>query len=70
MVFIHGGGFAMGSNDWPQYDQSRLVKLSIDVGLPFIGVTVKYVLTQLSSLRSAANHLFQLSSWRSRLPDI
>ncbi|KEF60618.1 uncharacterized protein A1O9_02179 [Exophiala aquamarina CBS 119918] len=42
LVFIHGGGFTVGSNAWPQYDQSRLVKLSIDLGMPFIGVSVNY----------------------------
>jgi carboxylesterase type B len=41
-VFIHGGGFATGSNAWPQYDQRRLVQLSRDLGTPVIGVGIKY----------------------------
>lgn len=41
MVFIHGGGFIMGSNHWPQYDPSRLVKLSIELGTPIIGINIK-----------------------------
>jgi carboxylesterase type B len=27
-VFIHGGGFGLGSATWPQYDFARIVKLS------------------------------------------
>lgn len=43
-VFIHGGNFQGGSSDYPQYDQTRIVKLSSDIGLPIIGVTFKYVI--------------------------
>lgn len=39
--FIHGGGFGIGSNAWPQYDQARIVKLSCDLGMPVIGIGVK-----------------------------
>jgi carboxylesterase type B len=41
MVFIHGGGFIMGANYWPQYDPSRLVKLSSGIGMPVIAVNIK-----------------------------
>jgi carboxylesterase type B len=41
MVFIHGGGFIMGANYWPQYDPSRLVKLSAKIGLPVMVVSIK-----------------------------
>lgn len=41
MVFVHGGGFVMGANCWPQYGMERLVKRSVEVGLPVIGVNVK-----------------------------
>lgn len=40
-VFIHGGGFATGSNAWPQYDLVRIVKLSQDIGKPVVGVQMK-----------------------------
>ncbi len=40
-VFVHGGGFGVGSNSWPQYDLARIVKLSADMGLPVIGVAIK-----------------------------
>lgn len=41
MVFIHGGGYLMGANFWPQYDMARLVKLSVETGSPVIGVNIK-----------------------------
>lgn len=40
-VFVHGGGFSIGSNTWPQYSQARMVKLAADMGLPVIGVGIK-----------------------------
>ena len=40
-VFIHGGGFSIGSNSWPQYSQARIVRLSADLNLPAIGVGIK-----------------------------
>lgn len=49
-VFIHGGGFSIGSSVWPQYDAARLVKLSVENGLPVVAVTIKYEL--LSSKRT------------------
>jgi carboxylesterase type B len=41
-VFIHGGGFSIGANSWPQYDPVRLVELSIEKGSPVIGINIKY----------------------------
>jgi carboxylesterase type B len=41
LVHILGGGFGGGSNLWPQYDQARLVRLSLDKGMPIIGVGIK-----------------------------
>lgn len=41
VVFIHGGGYAIGSNSWPQYSLARMVKLSAAMGLPIIGVGIK-----------------------------
>ena len=32
LTFLHGGGFMMGGNWWPQYDMAKLVKLSADLG--------------------------------------
>lgn len=41
MVFIHGGGFIMGANSWPQYDMELLVKKSVEMGMGIIGVNIK-----------------------------
>lgn len=40
-VFVHGGGFAIGSNAWPQMDMTRIVKISADMGMPIIGIGIK-----------------------------
>ena len=40
-VFIHGGGFRLGSNAWPQYDLARIVKLSTQREMPVIGINIK-----------------------------
>jgi len=40
-VFVHGGGFGVGSNAWPQNDLANIVKLSADMGLPVVGVGIK-----------------------------
>lgn len=40
-LFIHGGGLVIGANSWPQFDNSRFVKLSEEKGLPIITVFIK-----------------------------
>jgi len=40
-VFIHGGGFFIGGNSWPQYDLAKFVELSIELGEPIIGIGIK-----------------------------
>ncbi|KAF4456815.1 alpha beta-hydrolase [Fusarium albosuccineum] len=42
LVFIHGGGFILGGNWWPQYDLARFVALSIDLVRPVIAVNINY----------------------------
>ncbi|WDK14590.1 carboxylesterase [Colletotrichum graminicola] len=42
LVFIHGGGFATGSNWWPQYDMKRLVQLASERGKPMIAAAISY----------------------------
>jgi carboxylesterase type B len=41
LVFLHGGGFSIGGNSWPQYDMGRLVQLSAEVNQAIIGITIK-----------------------------
>ena len=41
MVFIHGGGFLMGANWWPQFNPARLVSLAADLGTAVIAVSFK-----------------------------
>ncbi|KAI4700875.1 hypothetical protein J4E81_003839 [Alternaria sp. BMP 2799] len=52
MVFIHGGGLIMGANSWPQWDPARLVKMSADIGMPMIVVSVNYRLGAPGNLTS------------------
>lgn len=52
LVFIHGGGFAIGGNWWPQYDFARLVELSVEAGKPFIGININYRVGALGFLTS------------------
>ena len=40
-VFIHGGGYNVGSAMFPQYDMARFVQLSIKERRPCIGVALK-----------------------------
>jgi carboxylesterase type B len=41
MAYMHGGGYIMGANWWPQKDPARLVSLSVETGLPVIVVNFK-----------------------------
>lgn len=41
-VWVHGGGFGIGSNSWPQYDLRRFVERSANIGKPVIGVSINY----------------------------
>lgn len=41
VIFVHGGGFSIGSNAWPQYNFRRLVELSIQEGSSVIGINIK-----------------------------
>ncbi|KAF2033312.1 alpha/beta-hydrolase [Setomelanomma holmii] len=52
MVWIHGGGFLMGANYWPQYDPSRLVRMAAKLGMPVIVVLMNYRLGALGNLTS------------------
>jgi hypothetical protein len=40
-VWIHGGGFFIGSSSWPQYDHAQFVALSQRKGSPVIGISIK-----------------------------
>ncbi|KAF2094412.1 alpha/beta-hydrolase [Rhizodiscina lignyota] len=42
VVFIHGGAFGIGANWYPHYDFKRLVRMSIEQGMPIIGITINY----------------------------
>ena len=52
MVFIHGGGYIMGGNHWPQYDPCRFAKLSAEMDMPVITVSINYRLGVLGHLTS------------------
>ena len=41
-VWVHGGGLSFGSNNWPQYNLSRFVERSCEIGKPVIGVAINY----------------------------
>lgn len=41
-VWVHGGGFGIGANSWPQYDLRRFVERSANIGKPVVGVSVNY----------------------------
>ncbi|EEU43385.1 uncharacterized protein NECHADRAFT_82612 [Fusarium vanettenii 77-13-4] len=42
LVFVHGGSFTFGSSSYSHYDQSRIVKLSIEMGKPIIAINFNY----------------------------
>ncbi|ORY15879.1 carboxylesteras-like protein [Clohesyomyces aquaticus] len=52
MVWIHGGGYMIGSNHWPQYDPSRLVIAAADQNLPVIVININYRLGAPGNLTS------------------
>ncbi|CVK98715.1 related to carboxylesterase [Fusarium mangiferae] len=41
-VFLHGGGYAIGANSWPQTDLVNFVKFSASQDSPIIGVSINY----------------------------
>ncbi|KAF2791831.1 alpha/beta-hydrolase [Melanomma pulvis-pyrius CBS 109.77] len=51
-VWVHGGGLAMGSNSWPQYDLRNFVSRSVETGKPVISVAVNYRVGVLGFLAS------------------
>jgi carboxylesterase type B len=40
-VFIHGGGYEIGASSWQQFNLARFVKLSVEMGLPVVAVSIK-----------------------------
>ncbi|KAJ5693116.1 hypothetical protein N7462_002539 [Penicillium macrosclerotiorum] len=42
LVFLHGGGFGVGSSSWPQNQLTTLVSHSRELGFPVIGVSINY----------------------------
>ncbi|KAJ9655440.1 hypothetical protein H2198_005696 [Neophaeococcomyces mojaviensis] len=52
IVFIHGGGFFIGCNGWPQYDLASLVRQAQKDGKPFVGVGINYRLGLLGFMAS------------------
>jgi len=42
----------MGANSWPQWDPARLVKMSADIGMPIVVVSVNYRLGAPGNLTS------------------
>ncbi|RJE26204.1 Carboxylesterase [Aspergillus sclerotialis] len=51
-VFIHGGGLIIGANSWPQFDYARFVKLSAEMNLPIVAVSINYRLGAFGFLTS------------------
>ncbi|KAH7379270.1 carboxylesterase-like protein [Phaeosphaeria sp. MPI-PUGE-AT-0046c] len=51
-VFVHGGGFAVGSSWYPHYNPAPIVRLSAELGKPMIGITINYRLGVLGFMTS------------------
>lgn len=41
LVFVHGGGFTVGSNSYPQCDMGSIAALALKLQLPTIAVGIK-----------------------------
>ncbi|KAI4688211.1 uncharacterized protein J4E84_005141 [Alternaria hordeiaustralica] len=54
LLFIHGGGFQEGSGGDQRYNMSFLVRESVTVGAPIIGVTINYRLSGFGFLPGSA----------------
>ncbi|OKL57800.1 hypothetical protein UA08_07259 [Talaromyces atroroseus] len=42
LLFLHGGGLILGANSWPQFDWTRVIKLSVEKGVPILAVSPNY----------------------------
>ncbi|OJJ88268.1 putative carboxylesterase [Aspergillus glaucus CBS 516.65] len=51
-IFIHGGGFMLGANSWPQFDYGRFVRLSKEKMSPVVAVSINYRLGAFGFLTS------------------
>jgi carboxylesterase type B len=40
-VFLHGGGFFIGGNSWPQYDMAEFAQLSVEQNEPIIAINIQ-----------------------------
>ncbi|PCH02393.1 Carboxylesterase, type B [Penicillium occitanis (nom. inval.)] len=52
LLFIHGGGLSIGANSWPQFDWTRVIKLSVEKGVPILAVGPNYRLGAFGFLTS------------------
>ncbi|KAH7357889.1 Alpha/Beta hydrolase protein [Plectosphaerella cucumerina] len=52
LVWVHGGGFNMGSTSNPRFDMSWMVERSVKMGQPIIGVSINYRLNAFGFLSS------------------
>ncbi|CRG83911.1 hypothetical protein PISL3812_01267 [Talaromyces islandicus] len=52
LLFIHGGGLVIGANSWPQFDWTRIIKLSIEKEVPVVAVGINYRLGAFGYLTS------------------
>lgn len=62
LLFIHGGGFYLGSNWYPQLDFGRLVRLSRQCGMPTIAVSIKYVQVENTFSALAKSNSYRLGA--------